>query len=251
MFTDKQTQAIRGNIKKANAANRQRWDSDTHCKRGHPWASNLMLRKNGGYSGCRRCRKCYNESRNKYSKTPKLSRQIIERVITALDQGQTLSRICGGMRGQTYIGGAIINSNKLKAFCQHNPKIGSRILRRAEQNRLATFKSMSEQQRVFAAPAIMRDEGHALMQAIAKVTQHLPRFVRDEVTSQMCFEAAEGRLKIADVPQRAKAFISKHNSQYGGFVPVIGGFMYSLDKKLNDDGGSMTLGDVVSEGLWS
>lgn len=249
MFSEKQLRSARTTIKKAQVANRQRWDSEAHCVNGHPWAENKVLRIRS-FGVHRQCRQCARNSELKYKKSSKVNRVVIERVIQALDEGQTLSRVCGGMKGKSYIGGKIIDIGKLKLFCASNPKLGNRIMKRAELNRSALYREVGERRRILAAPAILRNDGHALMGAIARVTRNLPRFIRDEVTSQICLEAAEGRLKIADVPERVKAFVSKHNSQYGGFVPVIGGFMYSLDKKLNEDGGSTTLGDIVSEGLW-
>lgn len=218
----------------------------THCKHGHAFsdANTLLERDAAGSFRRRRCRAC-----RKRPPSKNLREATVRKLIQAIDEGQTLARICGGMHGHTYVGGKILSVGAFHAFCATRPRLGERLIAKLENNRKVAFAGMAYRKRLLAAPAVLRNDGVDIFEAIACATARLHESIRDDVMGSMFVAASEGRLKISDVSARVREFVAAHNRMFSQYVPIVGGLMRSTDQRLFDDG-QMTLGDTVARGLW-
>jgi hypothetical protein len=111
-----------------------------------------------------------------------------------------------GLRGGVYVAGSkIVNSHRLKLFCDNNPKIGRPIRRLAEKNRIAIMTA--PRRIVIAAPAVVRAGVNIMDEIAASVPRHLPRDLRDDVIQNIWIAVIERKLKREDIPTRAYEFI--------------------------------------------
>lgn len=60
---------------------------------------------------------------------------------------------------------------------------------------------------------------------------------------------SEGRIGPRDLPTAIAKYKKQNNAKFSKYVPVVGGFMHSLDQQVYDDG-STRLIDTVTRGLW-
>jgi hypothetical protein len=117
-------------------------------------------------------------------------------VLLGLEEGKTFSNLGGKGSGKF-----IVNGTRLIAFCDANPKLGTRIRALAEKNRMAAQKQNGDRARLAAAPAILRNNGADAFDVIQRVTAHLWEGERGDVMSLMFVAVAEGRMKISDCDQ--------------------------------------------------
>lgn len=229
------------NLAKGTAAKRAILNAATHCKHGHPWdIANTAMKKHPNGKVYRHCRKCQAERTAIWTRKGTLSRAKAEQIITALDEGKTVSQMHHG---------GIIKVTKFNAFIAANPLLGRRLLKRSDENRTAALRALGESRRVWAAPAAMRRDGHAMMEEINRVTAGVAESIRDEVRSRIALAVVEGQLKVSEIKTRYREFVSAHNRMFTQFVPVVGGVMRSLDMRLNEDNEN-TLHNQVTRGLW-
>jgi hypothetical protein len=135
--------------------------------------------------------------------------------------GNGLNGKCGTRR----IGVKIIDSERLNAFCDANPKLGVRIRVLAEKNRQASQTKKTERARQVAAPAILRDAGFNAFEVVRRATSQIWAGDRDDVMSLMFVAIAEGRLKLADVSAGVDEFLGTHRHR----PRALGDARFSLD----------------------
>lgn len=98
--------------------------------------------------------------------------------------------------------------------------------------------------------------GEALNEALGKnhlyhnaqnaVSSRLPPHVRDDVISEIILAVLEGDLAEADISKHAGKFLAAHYKMHPTkFGPI------SLDAPAYRDGGRDTIGDTISEGMWT
>jgi hypothetical protein len=71
----------------------------------------------------------------------------------------------------------------------------------------------------------------------------------DDVRGDLLLALSEGRIGPRDLPTAIAKYKKQNNAKFSKYVPVVGGFMHSLDQQVYDDG-STRLIDTVTRGLW-
>jgi len=222
----------------------------THCTRGHPLAGENLgmgLRvRNGQRLPWRYCRACKRisdrvsgrKNPNKYSRwKPKISEDVIRAVISNLQDGLTLARICGPpvRAGKPYVTLGIVREGALLAYRRANPKLGRLIDKLAEKNRQASWAGRTRS--MVATPSIIRSSDNIMDEIQAAVPGHLPRDLRDDAIQNIWMAVLERRLK------RIRAEYKNNHNAWGP---------RSLDVPLWIDSNTTLLDTLASgsSGLW-
>lgn len=211
------------------------------CKHGHALVGeNLVFTTNRI-----RCRNCMRRVSAKSKSNPSLSESTVRRVLDNLREGRTISNMAG-WAGNDYVGGKIVEPNRLKAFCVANPRLGKIINELAEKNakQAQAWKRVSR----IARPAIVRATDDIMMMIRAAVPRYLPKDHRDDVIQNIWMAVLERRLKRSEIQERASDFIgAEYKVNHNKWGPC------SLDAPICVDS-SVTLLDVLStesgSGYW-
>jgi hypothetical protein len=211
------------------------------CKNGH-----AVIGDNFKIEGRKvLCRTCEVAKSERYRKSGNLSADTVRRVLLALEEGKSLSNI-GGWEGDKYVGGRIVDLQRLNVFCDRHPKLGARIKALAATNRIQIQKQKGEQNRLVGAPAIMRNSGLDAFEAIQRATAQLWEGERSDVMSLMFIAVGEKRLKLRDAAARVGEFVAMHRRR-----PNVFG-SYSLDTPIGEDSGMTWLDTKTDEDrLWA
>ena len=174
------------------------------CSKGH-----AIVGDNIAFSSREiRCRTCALKGALRNRENGRLAEDVIRNVLQGLRDGKTLSNLAG-FRGDKYIGGKIVDTQRLSRFCDENPRMGKHIRSLAERNRINT---LAENNRTKArgqphlVTAIVRASN--IMDVIsAAVPRHLPRDLRDDAIQNIWLAIFEGRLKRSEIAARAHEFV--------------------------------------------
>lgn len=226
------------------------------CKNGHVVTPETIIIAPYGtrvLTVCRVCKEAADRRRDarprRWSPRPprciKVTRARLELVMEALREGKTLNAIYG-RRGNTYVGGKIIDPASLGNFRKEHPQFDRLITKLAQQNR---EKARLVSRRAIAAPVVMRGDGANVYAAVVRATDGLADAIRDDVRADMLLALAEGRMKLREVASRVTEFVRAHNRRFTHYAPT-GGFMLSIDQPAFDDA-TMTIGERVTKNLWS
>lgn len=238
----------------------------THCKRGHPLTpDNVYVEIHEPYNR-RHCRACMrvrwrNRGGDTNVKKGNLKGETVERILIALRAGQTTSRICGGMQGQTYVGGKIVNIYALKAYIAKGTEEGAEMARLIGINASGVLRTRSARllkpksivlPTPRTAPFVIRRTGSWMdgetLSAVNQVGERAPVFMRDEVRQELLLLLWSGQIQPAEIPAVGKRLLSR---QYRDYDSLSKWGHISLDKPLNGETDS-TLMDIISEDqrLW-
>lgn len=223
----------------------------THCKNGHELTGdNVYVWKHGKTRGLlRQCKICARERGKKKDYSGNLSEATVRRVIEAVESGATLTALSGNSRnGKVPF---VVNVTRLSIFRKNTPKfdrwITPRLLKNAEANRVALA-----QERRKTVPTILLVKSHDIMDVIrAGIPQHWDREKQNDVLGRVWLELSEGRVKRHQIPDAIKQASIAHNRMFSEWAMGGGaGKWRSLDAPAFADG-TMTVGETVSNGLWS
>jgi hypothetical protein len=143
-----------------------------------------------------RCRTCTLVHLRSHRRNGKLTENVVRKVLLGLEDGMTFNNLAG-RKGDKYIGGGIINLQRLYLFCDKNPKLGKRIRALAEKNKI---RAISEPRHVTAAkPSIVRASNDIMDVISAAVPRHLPKDLRDDAIQNIWMAILEGRLKRSEI----------------------------------------------------
>lgn len=220
----------------------------THCPKGHPYSIENTIRHST--QGFRMCRACLREQGRNYRRrvwTPpqrlegrgNLTADQVRAIAARLRDGETLHQIV------TY--NPVCAFLTLKAFKARNSRLWNPLAKLADANRREKWRATLRARQSFASPAIMKNDGADAFSAICAATSIVPDCIREDVRSAMFVAAAEGHLKPRDAAKRVREFVTAQNRADRMSVLNPWGHL-SIDKPL--EGGSMTLGDVLTQGLW-
>lgn len=229
------------NTELANARKGSKKRSQTHCIHGHLFAGrNLLIEPKTGF---RRCRVC---TMSRMAAPRPLTQAEIQKVTAALNEGQTISKICWGKIGSEKVAKPIIGFNLLKRHREANPVFDRFVSSVMVQTRSRAWQRRQNSQ-LFHTNVIraQTNDYHAVADM---VPQGLPPDVRDDIVQSIFMALIEGSLQRNQVRERIREFVTAHNrdaNKHG-----VGKFgLISLDAPIFDDG-SGSLGDRVSRGLW-
>lgn len=218
----------------------------THCPHGHALVGENLYVNPKGFRECRACR------RNAKKRTSELvlSPQQTKRVVAALKGGATLKEITRGIvRKQFEPEKRICTERQLTNTLAKDRKLKSLVDTMVPRNFRRACGLWSQSRPRIAHASLLRNDGADAFDAINSATKHLPDVIRGDVQSAMFIAVGEGRLKLRDAAARVREFVTAQNRADRMSVFNPWGHL-SLDKPLFTDGGSMTLGDVVTRGLW-
>jgi hypothetical protein len=227
--------------------------AETHCKRGHPYATYGFFRPYTGSKGSegrlfRCCKACQQLAAQRGAK---LSADVIDKVKELLRAGQSLSSFTQRREGERCLC-SFVSVQRLRREDKEFDNIVSLSLQR---------RSLLQSQRLVAVskPAIIRSNLRAtaltgnvagradmLFSAISEaVSLRLPRHIRDEVMGQLFLDVEEGRVALSDIKQFARKYASDIYQEEKNRI--------SLDAPAFRDGTGGSKLDRLSEadGMWA
>lgn len=135
----------------------------------------------------------------------------MRRVMLALDEGLTFNRIAGfgGPEGNRYVRGTkIVDSHRLRLFCDTKPRLGKIILAKAEANRIAVWAATNKSRHPkIASPSIIRATDNIVDAIEAAVPRHLPKDHRDDVIQNIWLDVLQGKFARTEIATRASSYV--------------------------------------------
>jgi hypothetical protein len=203
------------------------------CRRGHAIVgANAMVRRKGVD-----CRTCAKMKSREFVRSGRITEPLARMVIEEIQDGKTMAQITG-RRGCRYVGGGIIQAERLKAFCNANAKLGKLIRETSARNAAAQCGPL------VTAPSIIRLSSTIMDDIQAAVPRHLSADHRDDVVQNIWIAVIARKISRQDIAARAHDFVrAEYRSSHNAWGPR------SLDGRLFSDGAT-TLGDTITRGLW-
>jgi hypothetical protein len=178
-----------------------------------------------------------------------LQEQTIRRVFAALDEGGTITTMTGGAKALGLK--KIIGYQRLAGLHVSQPKLGRLIWKRSAENAKRKVRERYSLVRV-SVPAIVSARSLDIWTMIrAAVPAWWGEEKREEVISRLATAVCEGRVKPHQIREAVHTMATAHDRMFTQYAMGGGaGKWRSIDAPLREDG-SMTLSDLVSDGLWS
>lgn len=224
----------------------------THCIKGHEFTpENTIERvvKKYGHR-FRECRVC----RTQWNKRSNVAPEKVQQAVAIIRSGKTLSSICFQRKGVK----PLLRWNQLIPALQDTPTLLAEL---RETSRIHAIAARTKSNvgaprirtpgksiaitnlRTPTLTGIIAAPPNELFTAIdAAVSRRLPRFIRDEVVSDLAEMMLTGQLSLADLPAAARKVTSRHYNAIRYAPP-------SLDAPAYRDGATPLI-ETISDGLW-
>jgi hypothetical protein len=203
------------------------------CRNGHAIiGDNALMYKKDRVRREIRCKICDRErERRKMHRADLPEHTVREFARRVFDERATLHEL-GGKSGTKWIGNRVANPTRLMSWCKAHPKLGNRIMAQVRENGKARRLEIIASRRLHVAPkALSRNMG-----VFEVIEAALPRWLesddRRDLVTDMWMAVGEGLLLPADIPRRAREFVSTHRKKYTN----TGRYAFnSLDAPTSDD----------------